>query len=124
MITNWIEKKDAKDIRNKNDSLYKFDLIYRGSQNGVGTNSFRYQCKNLREPILVLVRCQNSKKIFGGFTSVGFYYHSDYDKWIDSADSFVFSLEKDDYQSIKLSRVTSYDHAIHNNKNKNNHSYG
>ncbi|EXX67030.1 hypothetical protein GLOIN_2v1480795 [Rhizophagus irregularis DAOM 181602=DAOM 197198] len=114
-IINWINKKDAKAIRNKNDSLYNFDLIYRGSQSGINNNSFRNKC-NLRLPILVLIKCQNTKKIFGGYTPVGFYSNDSIDGLIYSENSFIFSFEDDTYmKNIKLSRVISYDYAIYNN---------
>jgi hypothetical protein len=114
-IINWINKKDAKAIRNKNDSLYNFDLIYRGSQSGIDNNSFRNKC-NLRLPILVLIRCQNTKKIFGGYTPIGFYSNDSINGLICSEDSFIFSFEDDGIQDdIRLSRVISYDYAIYNN---------
>ncbi|GBC04589.1 hypothetical protein RclHR1_05760007 [Rhizophagus clarus] len=113
-IINWINKKDAKAIRNKNDPLYNFDLIYRGSQFGIDNNSFRNKC-NLRLPILVLLKCQNTKKIFGGYTPVGFYSIDSINGLIYSEDSFIFSFVDDCIQNFKLSRVKSYDHAIYNN---------
>ncbi|RIA83940.1 hypothetical protein C1645_742705 [Glomus cerebriforme] len=130
IITNWINKKDAKAIHNKSDSLYKFNLIYRGSRDRINNRSFNKRC-NEQEPILILVKCQNSRKIFGGYTPIGFYdyssqYDDDYEYSIDDElylyiycnDSFIFSFEEnDDVQNMKLSRVTSYMNAIHNNYN-------
>ncbi|GBB98688.1 hypothetical protein RclHR1_00330015 [Rhizophagus clarus] len=128
-IINWIERKDSNAIRNRNDQLYNFELIYRGSKDGINTESCRNKCK-LREPILVIIKCQNSQKIFGGYTPVGFYYHNikinkssriiratraDYQNK-HYISSFIFSFDDDDTQNnIKLSRVISRNHAIYNN---------
>jgi hypothetical protein len=126
IITNWIDEKDANDIRDKNDLLYKFELIYRGSRDGINNNSYNNKC-NLQEPVLVLIKCKNLKKIFGGYSSVGFYRYTirrnitnlryEYkDKYIASNDSFVFSFEgKNDNQNMKLGRVISRVNAIYNN---------
>ncbi|RIA79698.1 hypothetical protein C1645_840107 [Glomus cerebriforme] len=115
IIINWINKKDAKVIRKKNDSLYNFDLIYRGSKFRIDNNSFRNKCNNLQVPILVLIKCQNSKKIFGGYTPIGFYSNNSNNGFIYSMDSFIFSFENNDIQNMKLSRVISYHYAIYNN---------
>ncbi|CAB5367584.1 unnamed protein product [Rhizophagus irregularis] len=86
---------------------------------GIDSNLFRNRCKS-QEPILILVKCQNLKKIFGGYTPVGFYrylsnsWNNNY--YIYSTDSFIFSFEdNDDNQNMKISRVTSHNYAIYNN---------
>ncbi|PKY21925.1 hypothetical protein RhiirB3_525391 [Rhizophagus irregularis] len=121
MILNWIERKDASVTRNKDDSLYEFNLIYRGSRDGIDTNSCRNKC-NLGDPILVLVKCHNTRTIFGGFTPVGFYkemkfgYSKGNNSYISSRDSFIFkTFEENDKQNLKINRVTSYNNAIFNN---------
>jgi len=118
VITNWIKKRDANAIRNKNDTSYNFDLIYRGSRDGINDISFNNKC-NLQEPILVLIKCKNSQKIFGGYTSVGFYRpFNENSGYIFSTDSFIFSFEEsDNFQYMKLSRVILHDYAIYNNYN-------
>ncbi|PKK72427.1 hypothetical protein RhiirC2_710398 [Rhizophagus irregularis] len=121
MILYWIERKDASVTRNKDDSLYEFNLIYRGSRDGIDTNSCRNKC-NLGDPILVLVKCHNTRTIFGGFTPVGFYkdmkfgYSKGNNSYISSRDSFIFkTFEENDKQNLKINRVTSYNNAIFNN---------
>jgi hypothetical protein len=119
IITNWIEKKEANSIRNEKGSLRKFNLIYRGSRDGIDDQSFKYRC-NIEDPILVLIKCQNSRKIFGGYTPIGFYSEyseSEYsegeynEEFTYSEDSFIFSFEEN---NIELSRVKSYEHAVYN----------
>uniref|UniRef100_U9SQM2 Serine-enriched protein n=1 Tax=Rhizophagus irregularis (strain DAOM 181602 / DAOM 197198 / MUCL 43194) TaxID=747089 RepID=U9SQM2_RHIID len=118
IITNWIDKKDSNDIRDKNDLIYKFELIYRGSKDGINNNSCNNKC-NLQEPVLILIKCKNLKKIFGGYSSVGFYHHmrNEYqNKYITSDDNFVFSFEgKNDIQNMKLGRVISNVNVVYNN---------
>jgi hypothetical protein len=126
-IINWIDRKDKDFNRNNNDPFYKFDLIYQGSQDEISNESFRNKC-NLQEPILVLIRCQHSRKIFGGYSPIGFYRHMKdvedvsgmgyYDRFIFSTDSFIFYFEEDDdTQDMKLIRVIERFHkfAIYNN---------
>uniref|UniRef100_U9UI17 Btb/poz domain-containing protein 19-like n=1 Tax=Rhizophagus irregularis (strain DAOM 181602 / DAOM 197198 / MUCL 43194) TaxID=747089 RepID=U9UI17_RHIID len=113
IIINWIDKKDEDFIRDNNDSLYKFELIYQGSRDGISNESFKNKC-NLQEPILVLIKCQDSQKIIGGYTPVGFYHFVEdvediddidyYDRFIFSTDSFIFHFEED--EDMKLSRIS------------------
>ncbi|CAB4399532.1 unnamed protein product [Rhizophagus irregularis] len=122
-IINWINKKDVKNVLNKKDSLYKFELIYQGSKDGIYNHSFKKKCST-EEPILVLIKSQNSRKIFGGYTPIGFnrvlprsiYTNSCY---MSTTDSFIFSFEKNDdnqnIQNMKISRVKSPSYAIYNN---------
>ncbi|GBB98679.1 hypothetical protein RclHR1_00330006 [Rhizophagus clarus] len=115
IIINWINKRDAKVSLDKND-LYKFNLIYRGSRDGIRRNLFKSRC-NSQESILVLVKCKNLQKIFGVYTPVGFCsYLASFSYYISSSGSFIFSFEKnDDNQNMKISRVISYNYAIFNN---------
>ncbi|GBB92164.1 hypothetical protein RclHR1_19750002 [Rhizophagus clarus] len=125
IIINWIDRKDDDFIRSYNDTLYKFDLIYQGSQDEISTESFRNKC-NLQDPILVLIKCKNTQKIFGGYTPVGFYHYIEdvedinyieyYDKFIHSTDSFIFYFDEDN--GMKLCRILYekfYKYAIFNN---------
>ncbi|CAI2195471.1 16793_t:CDS:1, partial [Funneliformis geosporum] len=107
IIVNWMNKKDAKAIRSKNDPLYEFNLIYRGSRDGMDVNSFRTKY-NLQVPTLVLVKCQGTQKIFGGYSPIVFYNVNIGDRYTSSTDCFIFSFENnEDIQNMKLSRVKS-----------------
>ncbi|CAB4446053.1 unnamed protein product [Rhizophagus irregularis] len=116
IIINWIDKK------NFFTSCYKFDLIYRGSIDGISTESFKNKCKGQVES-LVLIKTKQTNKIFGGYSSIGF--HSigenvpnfdgfDNSKYYYSSDNFIFSFESSkDTENMKLSRVINYDKAIY-----------
>ncbi|CAG8467724.1 2489_t:CDS:2 [Funneliformis mosseae] len=115
IIINWMNRKDAKAIRSKEDLLYKFNLIYRGSRDGIDNNSFRSNY-NSQVPTLVLVKCQGSQKIFGGYSPIKFYNYDYGDQFTGSIDCFIFSFENnEDTQNMKLSRVNSqyYNYAIY-----------
>ncbi|RGB24677.1 hypothetical protein C1646_803797 [Rhizophagus diaphanus] len=120
IISNWIDNKESKEIRKKNDTIYKFELIYRGSKDGINNNSFKNKC-NSQEQILVLIKCQNTKKILGGYTTVGFYHNVRRrlglsHKNITSMNNFIFSFEdNNDTENMKLSRVITCNYAIYNN---------
>jgi hypothetical protein len=109
IIINWIDKK------NFFISRYSFNLIYRGSIDGISNESFKNKCKSKVES-LVLIKVKQSDKIFGGYSSIGFgdghcVYHY-------SSDNFIFSFENsEDTQNMKISRVINYDSAIYNHHN-------
>ncbi|GBB98685.1 hypothetical protein RclHR1_00330012 [Rhizophagus clarus] len=124
-IINWINKRDAKIIPDKNDLSYKFGLIYRGSKDEINNNSFQKKC-HMKEPILVLIKCKNSRRIFGGYTSTGFHrVFDDFERHSYrirnnhsstlSNGNFIFTFEKnDDTQNMSLSRVKSHCNIFNN----------
>ncbi|CAB4399538.1 unnamed protein product [Rhizophagus irregularis] len=122
IIINWINKRDAKAIPDKNDLSYNFNLIYQGSKDEINNQSFINNC-NMKEPILVLIKCKNSRKIFGGYTPAGFYRISkkrfnrnENNQIISSSDSFIFSFENNnDTRNMRLSHVKSHIYNIYNN---------
>ncbi|GBB95517.1 hypothetical protein RclHR1_25510001 [Rhizophagus clarus] len=130
IIINWIDKKHAKYIRTKEDKLYKFDLIYRGSRDGINNESFRNKCEG-QVASLVLIKVNQINKIFGGYSSIGFNSIKndlllfDYDGYTSlsfyySSDNFIFSFENnEDIQNMKICRVIDYPKAI-----LNHYTYG
>ncbi|GBC38177.2 uncharacterized protein OCT59_005928 [Rhizophagus irregularis] len=115
IILKWINKEDFWISR------YDFNLIYRGSIDGISTESFKNKCKGQVES-LVLIKVKQTNKIFGGYSSIGFNKIGDSLLRIDynnlpfyySSDNFIFSFENDeDTQNMKISRVINYDKAIY-----------
>jgi hypothetical protein len=107
IINNWINKKSAKFVRIfKDDPLYNFqnfELIYRGSRDGISNKSFKDKC-NGQVASLVLIKVKNSNKIFGGYSSIGFnsigneLLQFDFNgytslSFYNSSDNFIFSFE-------------------------------
>ncbi|EXX68275.1 uncharacterized protein OCT59_012308 [Rhizophagus irregularis] len=118
IIENWIVKKNSKNPRTGNDLLYRFKPIYRSIRDGISDYSFRNKC-NGRVASLVLVKVENTSKIFGGYSSIGFsslgYNFNNVHslKFYDSSDNFIFSFEdSEDTQNMKISRVVNKSRAI------------
>ncbi|PKY59065.1 hypothetical protein RhiirA4_481512, partial [Rhizophagus irregularis] len=115
IIINWIDKKNSNYNRNVIDSQYRFNLIYRGSRDGINNLSFKENCKGLVAS-LVLIKVQQSNKIFGGYSSIGFNSNdtiinnnnNDNDNnnnyYCFSKNNFIFSFENsEDIKNMKLS---------------------
>ncbi|GBC04591.1 hypothetical protein RclHR1_05760009 [Rhizophagus clarus] len=116
IISSWIERKDVGDLTTK----YKFDLLYRSSQDGLNINTFRTKC-NSQGRCIVLVKHQQSTKIYGGYNPLGFYNYSG--QWCTTAESFIFSFENS--QNMKISRVnTSHTNYAIYEQNVNGFSFG
>ncbi|RIA86167.1 hypothetical protein C1645_829704 [Glomus cerebriforme] len=115
IIINWINNKDYYNIM---DPYYKFKLIYRGSRDGINNQSFKDIC-NGRIASLVLIKVQESNKIFGGYSSIGFnslgdnYLKTFNLKKYNALGNFIFSFENSqDNQNMKISRVINNSEAI------------
>ncbi|CAB4431960.1 unnamed protein product [Rhizophagus irregularis] len=103
-------------------SNYNLNLIYRGSIDGISNKSFKNKCKG-QVKSLVLVKVNYSKKIIGGYSSIGFnsiedsnllLIYEDNRRFYHSSNNFIFSLENnEDIQNMKISRVINYDKAIY-----------
>ncbi|GBC00364.1 hypothetical protein RclHR1_03830003 [Rhizophagus clarus] len=110
IIAGWIERKNV-----NSSSLikkYKFDLLYRSSQDGFNVNTIQNKC-NGQGPCIVLVKHQQSAKIYGGYNPVCFSYS---EQWIYTTGSFIFSFENsEDIENMQISRVNSnyYSYAIY-----------
>jgi hypothetical protein len=118
IIVNWIDNKDIMVTRTGNDPLYKFNLIYRGSRDGINNKSFKNKC-NGQVASLVLIKVTGSNKIFGGYSSIGLNSLGDdsfnnYDgTFYSSSDNFIFSLgNSEDMQHMKVGRVLNKNKAI------------
>src|SRR5205823_5385530 len=68
IIVNWIDKKYVETFRTKEDPLYRFNLIYRGSRDGIDNKSFKNNECNGQVKSLVLIKVKKSNKIFGGYS--------------------------------------------------------
>ncbi|GBC38270.2 hypothetical protein GLOIN_2v1636747 [Rhizophagus irregularis DAOM 181602=DAOM 197198] len=111
IIAGWIERKNGKSP--SLDKKYKFDLLYRSSQDGINHNTFRNKCVN-QGPYLVLVKHQQSAKIYGGYNPIGFINSGN--QWRSTTESFIFSFENStDIQNMKISRINNnyYNYAIY-----------
>ncbi len=117
MIINWIEGKNEKDYLF--EKKYKFELLYRSSQDGFDTRTLHSKCSE-KGPCLILVKSP-STKVYGGYNSDRFpYFHlssfSSNPHWHNTNENFIFSFENDkDTKNMKISRVINTYHAIYYN---------
>jgi hypothetical protein len=114
-IIKWVNKEDFWISR------YKFNLIYRGSIDGISNESFKNKCKGQVES-LVLIKVKYPSKIFGGYSSIGFNSIGDNllrdRQFYYSSDNFIFSFESsENTQGMRISRVKNYDKAIYDYHN-------
>jgi hypothetical protein len=131
VIANWIEGKDAKAVRYKNDSQYKFNLLYSSSRDGFDTDRLDRKCMN-KGPCLILIKAQHTRLIqpdsWGGSVSVtqnlakiyGEYYSSvvTQDVWEYTTKNFIFSFANDN--NIKNSKISRMNHDFKQNKGYGN----
>ncbi|GBC04590.1 hypothetical protein RclHR1_05760008 [Rhizophagus clarus] len=119
IIASWIERTNENSLSYK----YKFEVLYRSSQDGLNINTFRTKC-NGQGRCIVLVKHQQSAKIYGGYNPLGFYNYSG--QWCTTVESFIFSFENsDDIQNMKISRVnTSHTNYAIYEQNVNGFNFG
>ena len=101
MISNRIKNKD-----NLNKNI-KYQLIYRGSRDGMNASSF-HQKSNGISPTISIIKTTNGCK-FGGYTEKTWENNSG-GKWIKDDKSFVFSLN---YMKI-YNHIQGTDAILHN----------
>ncbi|CAI2181858.1 16197_t:CDS:2 [Funneliformis geosporum] len=119
IITHWIERKD--DINLLLKKMYKFELLYRSSQDGLSHITLRNKCNN-HGSCLVLVQQQSTTKILGGYNPLGFTLSNG--GWQETRESFIFSFENDnDTTNMKISRAVDTQHAMYEN-NANGFNFG
>ncbi|RIA95087.1 hypothetical protein C1645_512166 [Glomus cerebriforme] len=113
IILNWIERQyHQTTTRDKNDQKYKFDLLYRGSRDGINSGILKDKCYR-QFPCLVLISVHSSPKIFGGYSPIGVYFCNG-GKWHYTPDSFIFTFEnRGDTEKMKMSRVTYPNYALY-----------
>jgi hypothetical protein len=100
IIASWIERKDEKNLSVK----YKFNLLYRSSQDGLNINTFQTKCNN-QGPCLILVKHQRSAKIYGGYNQIGFVNNTS-GQYYNTTESFIFSFENsEDILNMKISHM-------------------
>ncbi len=107
ILANWIDRNDS-NVHSFNNK-YKFNLIYKKSWDGFDRTTFHNKC-NGQGPVIILVKVQ-SKKIYGGYNSIGYALRSR--RWLTSSDSFIFSFEIDqDIYNMKIGRVINKNFSI------------
>ncbi|PKB94265.1 hypothetical protein RhiirA5_507662 [Rhizophagus irregularis] len=119
ILANWTQRKDA-NVKIPKDK-YNFNLIYRGSRDGLDINTMRSNCNGQGATILV-IKVKENGTIIGGYNPNGWPYQTGYNNgyynnnyyWNNTTESFIFSLgDGKDSKEVKISRVTNGNCAIY-----------
>jgi hypothetical protein len=80
----------------------KWSLLYRGTRDGFGSNDFHSKC-NGKSNTLTILKAEESKFIFGGFTSVS-WESPVYGEYKSDPSAFIFSLTNKDNKPLKMKK--------------------
>lgn len=114
VIINWIDNVELKVpiyIRNENDPIYKFKLIYHGKPNEINNNNNNNSFNEDSFANLILIKTKGSNtKNFGGYNSHGF-DHQNFKNisFHRLSDNFIFSfVDNEHIQNINISRIKPF----------------
>ncbi|RHZ82639.1 hypothetical protein Glove_106g18 [Diversispora epigaea] len=108
-ISSWIDRKDT--IYSLNEIPYKFQLILRGSKDGFGPKTFWDMCHGHSNTVTIL-KVEDTDEILGGFNPLEWDKTKEENTWVETKDSFIFSLKNGNIQNSILSRVANEENAI------------
>ncbi|CAG8572525.1 6946_t:CDS:1 [Funneliformis mosseae] len=117
ILANWIQRNDPYD-RIPINVRYNLDLIYHGSRDGYDIDTVRTKCHTQGSCILVM-KIEENDAIIGGYNPIGWnHINTNYSSehtfsWIDTNESFIFSLDGKDLNNIKISRVVDSTKALY-----------
>ncbi|RHZ70825.1 hypothetical protein Glove_266g13 [Diversispora epigaea] len=114
-ISTWIDRKTT--AYALTNIPYKFELILRGTRDGFAPQTFWNICHG-HACTVVLVKVKGTDGIVGGYNPLTWDKDTD-GKWMETKDSFIFSLKNDDI----LSRVKTTRFAVLN-RSKNDQIMG
>ncbi|RHZ48300.1 hypothetical protein Glove_553g37 [Diversispora epigaea] len=121
-ISTWIDHK--KTIYSTTDIPYKFELILRGSRDGFDPQTFWNICHGHVSTVLV-AKVKATDEIFGGYNPLAWDNSKTIgNKWMETEDSFIFSLKNGNIQNSILSRVKNPQCAIFNVYKSDQNGYG
>ncbi|RHZ75822.1 hypothetical protein Glove_209g92 [Diversispora epigaea] len=114
LISSWIDRKKKKnnddndnndddEFYNVSNNPYEFSLIFRASRDGFSTKAFYDQC-NGKDNTIIVLKVKDTKEILGGYNPLAWHKIGGYQ---NTNDSFIFSLNDEDPQKSKLSRIQS-----------------
>ncbi|RHZ77450.1 hypothetical protein Glove_177g129 [Diversispora epigaea] len=119
-ISTWIDrKKTAYALTN---IPYDFELILRGTRDGFAPQTFWDICHG-HACTVVLVKVKGTDEIIGGYNPLEWDNSNIKGKWMETKDSFIFSLKNGDISKSILSRVKNR-HAIYNRSKNGQKQWG
>ncbi|RHZ61179.1 hypothetical protein Glove_349g120 [Diversispora epigaea] len=120
-ISSWIDRKSSTYFTFWNDpkpstySLsdipYEFQLILRGSINGFAPQTFWDRCHGYYRTVVVM-KVKGTDEIFGGYNPLAWDANLNKNTWVETKDSFIFSLKNGNIENSILSRVKKSECAL------------
>ncbi|RHZ87650.1 hypothetical protein Glove_33g213 [Diversispora epigaea] len=112
-ISNWIDRKTA--TYSTTNIPYKFELILRGTRDGLAPQTFWNICHG-HVCTIVVAKVKGTDEIIGGYNPLTWdnTLNGNSNIWMETNDSFIFSLKNGNIQNSILSRVKETKCAILN----------
>ncbi|RHZ87672.1 hypothetical protein Glove_33g179 [Diversispora epigaea] len=121
-ISSWIDRKT--DTYSTTNIPYKFELILRGTKDGFAPQTFWNICHGHAYTIVV-AKVKGTDEILGSYNPLAWDNTLDgNNKWMETKDSFIFSLKNGNIQNSILSRVKVTKNAILNVGKNNQKRFG
>ncbi|RHZ87596.1 hypothetical protein Glove_33g274 [Diversispora epigaea] len=108
-ISSWIDRKTT--TYSTTNIPYTFELILRGTRDGFSPQTFWNICHG-HACTIVVAKVKGTDEIIGGYNPLAWDGKSE--RWMETKDSFIFSLKNGNIQNPILSRVKRTKHAILN----------
>ena len=97
-LQQWVEESAGGKVR--------FELLWKGSQDGFGASVFHAKCNN-KGPTLTVIK-SNNDKIFGGYTSLSWQNRQTY---AQDSTAFIYSLTHKAKCATQKNTNSIYDHS-------------
>ncbi|RHZ86506.1 hypothetical protein Glove_50g47 [Diversispora epigaea] len=123
-ISSWIDRKTTTyPITN---IPYKFELVLSGTRNGFAPQTFWNICHG-HDKTVVIMKVKGTNEILGGYNpstwDITFNLWGD-GQWMETKDSFIFSLKNGNIKNSILSRVDNIQYAICKASKHRQNNYG
>ncbi|RHZ49359.1 hypothetical protein Glove_522g32 [Diversispora epigaea] len=109
-ISSWIDRKTT--TYSSTNCPYEFQLILRGSKDGFSPQTFWNMCHG-HAGTVVIIKVKETDEILGGYNPLMWDNTKNVDTYMQTKDSFIFSLKNDNIQNSILSRVKEPANALY-----------
>ncbi|RHZ86495.1 hypothetical protein Glove_50g71 [Diversispora epigaea] len=125
-ISSWIDRKTT--TYSTKNIPYKFELILNGTKDGFAPQTFWNICHGHAKTV-VIIKVKGTDEILGGYNPLAWDNSYSYSflikgEWMDTKESFIFSLKNGNIQNSILSRVKNSQYAIFNAAKACQNKYG
>ncbi|RHZ81886.1 hypothetical protein Glove_117g127 [Diversispora epigaea] len=120
-ISTWIHRDTT--IYTSLNYPYRFELILRGSRDGFSPQTFWNVCHNHARTVLV-AKVRGTDEILGGYNPLIWDNSITSGQWMETVDSFIFSLKNGNIKNSILSKVKNPKKAILNIRKSEQNKFG